>query len=94
MKTDRDAETLMKYPGAIEAKENGPRAVRLKVQNSDEELPKIIQYISGNSLSITRLTVQKPTLDDVFLEYTGNEIRSEEPTDSRQEMMNLRRLRR
>ncbi len=94
MKTDKDAETLMKYPGAIEAKENGPRAVRLKVQNSDEELPKIIQYISGNSLSITRLTVQKPTLDDVFLEYTGNEIRSEEPTDSRQEMMNLRRLRR
>lgn len=94
MKTDQDTEKIMKYPGAIEAKENGPKTVRLKVQNSDEELPKLIQFISSNSLAITRLTVQKPSLDDVFLEYTGKEIRTEEPTDMRQTMMNMRRLRR
>ncbi len=94
MKTDEDAATIMKYPGAIEAKENGPKTVRLKVQNSDEELPKLIRFVSDNSLSVTRLTVQKPSLDDVFLEYTGKEIREEEPADMRQTMMNMRRLRR
>ncbi len=94
LKTDEDAATMLNYPGALEAKENGPKTVRLKVQNSDEELPKLIRFVSEKSLSVTRLTVQKPSLDDVFLEYTGKEIREEEPADMRQTMMNMRRLRR
>ena len=45
-------------------------------------------------LSAINLAVQKPSLDEVFLEYTGRDIRAEDPGDARKAMMNMRRLRR
>jgi len=94
LKTDADAQKIMKYPAAIEVKQSTPNSIRLKVKNSDIDLPDLIQYISSNSLAVTRLTVQKPSLDEVFLEYTGKSIREEEPEDTRHMMFNMRRLRR
>ena len=93
-RTQGDEDTIKKYPNFIEIKDSGPNSVRMKVQNSDEELPDIIKYISENKLAVTRMTVQKPSLDEVFLEYTGKDIRVEEsPGDFRKTMFNMRRVR-
>ncbi|MHB1708576.1 MAG: ATP-binding cassette domain-containing protein [Thermoplasmataceae archaeon] len=93
-RTQGDEDIIKKYPHVIEIKDNGPNSVRMKVQNSDEELPDIIRYISENKLAVTKMTVQKPSLDEVFLEYTGKDIRVEEsPGDFRKTMFNMRRVR-
>ena len=89
----KEAEAMKKVPGIIEAIESGPNTVRIKVDNADDMLPNIINFISENKLSTVRLTVQKPSLDEVFLEYTGRDIRSEDPGDPRKMMMNMKRVR-
>ncbi|MCL4438640.1 MAG: ATP-binding cassette domain-containing protein [Candidatus Thermoplasmatota archaeon] len=94
-KTQEEAEKIKEFPNLVDVKDNGPKSVRLKVQDSDRELPNVIEFISKNQLSLTRMTVQKPSLDDVFLEYTGKGIRDAEGGgEFRQTMFNMRRLRR
>ena len=92
-KTQGDADKMTQYPNLVNSKESGPNSVRLTVQDSDAELPGVISYISENNLFVTRMTVQKPSLDDVFLEYTGKAIRQEDAGDFKQTMFNMRRLR-
>ncbi|MCL4314471.1 MAG: ATP-binding cassette domain-containing protein [Candidatus Thermoplasmatota archaeon] len=94
VKSENDVEKVMAFPESVDSKLTEPNTVRLKVSNSDEELPKLISYINANSIQITKLSVQKPSLDDVFLEITGKDIRKEDPADYRQVMFNMRRLRR
>lgn len=92
-KEQHEAEAMKNIPGIIDATDSGPNTVRIKVENADDSLPSVINFISENKLSTVRLTVTKPTLDEVFLEYTGRDIRTEEPTDARKTMMNMRRVR-
>ena len=93
-KEKEEAEKMKTIPGVIDTSDSGINTVRIKVANSDDSLPDIINFISSNKLSTMKLTVQKPTLDEVFLEYTGKDIRKEDPEDARKMMMNMRRLRR
>ena len=92
--SDQKGADLMKTaPDALEVTDSGPNAVRIKVISADESLPKIINFISQHELSTVKLTVQKPTLDEVFLEYTGRSIRDEDGEDTRKMAMNMRRAR-
>lgn len=93
--TDQNGVNVMKtIPDVVEVTDIGTNSVRIKVVSADESLPKIINFISQHSLSTTKLTVQKPSLDEVFLEYTGRSIREEEGgDDARKLAMNMRRAR-
>ncbi|MCL4333605.1 MAG: ATP-binding cassette domain-containing protein [Candidatus Thermoplasmatota archaeon] len=93
--TDQNGVNVMKtIPDVVEVTDIGANSVRIKVASADESLPKIINFISQHSLSTTKLTVQKPSLDEVFLEYTGRSIREEEGgDDARKLAMNMRRAR-
>ncbi|MEM0156766.1 MAG: ATP-binding cassette domain-containing protein [Thermoplasmataceae archaeon] len=93
--SDQKGVDVMKtIPGVIEVVDAGTNAVRIKVANADEALPRVINYISSHELSTVRLTVEKPSLDEVFLEYTGRSIRDDEGgADARKMAMNLRRAR-
>ncbi len=93
-KEKEEADKMKTISDIVDASESGVNTVRLKVASADKSLPDIINFISANKLSTIRLTVQKPTLDDVFLEYTGKDIRKDEPEDARKMMMNMRRIRR
>ncbi|MCL5407848.1 MAG: ATP-binding cassette domain-containing protein [Candidatus Thermoplasmatota archaeon] len=75
---EKSAQLMKTVPGALEVKDMGQNTVKIKVVNADESLPNIINFISQHELSTVRLTVQKPTLDEVFLEYTGRSIREED----------------
>ncbi|WP_243665578.1 ATP-binding cassette domain-containing protein [Vulcanisaeta sp. JCM 16159] len=48
--------------------------VRVMVRDADESLPTLINVISNHGISIRRVSVYKPSLDDVFLKYVGRRI--------------------
>lgn len=48
--------------------------VRVIVRDADESLPILINTIFNHGISIRRVSVHKPTLDDVFLKYVGKRI--------------------
>ncbi|MCX8187886.1 MAG: ATP-binding cassette domain-containing protein [Nitrososphaeria archaeon] len=69
---------------------------RVKVKNGEETAPLIIEALRGRGYTVTKLSLTEPTLDEVYLEYTGRALRDTE--GSRMEIMaqrlHLRRARR
>jgi len=51
---------------------------RIKVEDGEETAPTILDAIRAEGHSVTRLSLTKPTLDEVYLEYTGKSLREEE----------------
>jgi ABC-2 type transport system ATP-binding protein len=51
---------------------------RIKLEDSEETAPSIIEAIRSEGHKVTRLSLTKPTLDEVYLEYTGKTLREEE----------------
>ncbi|MBU0496953.1 MAG: ATP-binding cassette domain-containing protein [Candidatus Thermoplasmatota archaeon] len=54
-------------------------SLTLGVEKGDEKIPIIIEIAQSLKLKIKSIDVRKPTLDDVFLHYTGRMMRDEEP---------------
>ncbi|MBO3839950.1 MAG: ABC transporter ATP-binding protein [Thermoproteota archaeon] len=48
--------------------------VRLHTENPDEDMPKAILMLSENGIRILSVSVDKPTLEDVFLKLTGRRL--------------------
>lgn len=53
------------------------KTLRVTVKGSEKYLPKIMDVARKNKISIESINIRKPTLGDVFLHYTGREIREE-----------------
>jgi ABC-2 type transport system ATP-binding protein len=49
----------------------------LLVRNGAEAVPKIVELVAANGGKIRSITLRAPTLDDVFLHYTGRSIRED-----------------
>ncbi len=45
-------------------------------------VPAVIRTLEGKGLSIDKLSLSRPSLDDVFLKYTGRKIREEGPVQN------------
>jgi ABC-2 type transport system ATP-binding protein len=54
-----------------------PAGVSLMVPNANEAIPAMLRRLDGNGVQITGLQMSQPSLDDVFMKYTGRHIRSE-----------------
>jgi len=68
--------------------ENG--ALRMEVANGDQFLPRLFNELTAK---IDAIELRKPTLDDVFLHFTGHAIREEEASD-KEHMRQQGRMRR
>lgn len=55
-----------------------PQGLVLISSDGDSAIPRLIQAASGGGLQILSVTLKRPSLDDVFLAYTGHELREEE----------------
>ena len=53
----------------------GENAVEYRVQNVSSELPAILSLIVPSGLQVEDITIHSPTLQAVFLHYTGRELR-------------------
>ena len=69
--------------------------ISISCENGREQLPKIIQKINDNNLSIKNVNMHHPTLEDVFLFYTGEDIREESGTRVKniKQLIQMRQLR-
>ena len=54
--------------------------VTVIAQDGGAAVPQVLLALSSAGLSVDRLSLESPTLDDVFLKYTGSRIRQEELT--------------
>lgn len=52
-------------------------SVTLAVADAGAAIPALLRRLDGNGLDITGLQMSRPSLDDVFLQYTGRHIREE-----------------
>jgi len=59
--------------------------VTMGVEKGDEKIPIIIEIAQKNKIKIKSISVRKPTLDDVFLSYTGRTIRDQEVQNNSKE---------
>ncbi len=63
--------------GVKEVKKIG-NEYRIKVKSSETLTPKLITMLSSKKFQVTKLSMTKPSLDEVYLEYTGRSLRDEQ----------------
>ncbi len=62
---------------AAEAVSAHPAGVTLAVPNAGTAVPELLRRLDGDGLHVAGLQMSQPSLDDVFLKYTGRHIREE-----------------
>ena len=54
-----------------------PGGVSLALPNASSAIPGMLRRLDGDGVQITSLSMRQPSLDDVFMQYTGRHIREE-----------------
>ena len=67
--------------GVREAAVDG-RLLRTRVESGARAVPTIISTLEGRGIPVAAVTVARPSLDDVYLHYTGRDFRSEDEAGS------------
>lgn len=67
--------------------------VEITTKNGSEAIPKIIEVAQKSGIDVEYTTLQRPTLEDVFISLTGKEIRAES-ADAASQLKNAMRGRR
>ncbi|HLE46804.1 MAG TPA: ATP-binding cassette domain-containing protein, partial [Candidatus Thermoplasmatota archaeon] len=52
--------------------------VQLEVQHGESAIPRVMDAVRGAGGAVDSISLQKPTLNDVFVKHTGREIREED----------------
>ena len=75
----RVAQIRQRLEGLVEADAVAahPAGVSLMVPNANEAIPALLRRLDGDGVQITGLQMSQPSLDDVFMKYTGRHIRAE-----------------
>jgi ABC-2 type transport system ATP-binding protein len=85
------SDLLKKITGVKNVKKNGVE-YRLKVKSAETLAPKLITMLTSKGHKVTKLSLSKPTLDEVYLEYTGRSLREEQSNSL--DIMSMRRTQR
>ena len=86
--TDKFKELLDKLEGVKEVKVLDKK-LNITVDNGSKLIPKIFHLSNENNITVDSVTVKRPSLEDVFIHYTGRTIR-DESTDGNKEAMRQR----
>jgi len=54
-------------------------ALRLTVERGEEALPALLRVLDGAGITMSSISLSRPTLDDVFLTLTGRSLRDDSP---------------
>ena len=90
LKNDDEINKIGEFKNATEIKLMENKEIRMKVSNSDEILPVLMKYLSDNSISPESINIRKPSLDEVFIEYTGRNINAEQENKDYAKFMRAR----
>lgn len=85
---------IQKIPKVKEVKKQED-LYRIKLVDGEVTAPSIIEAVRAGGYTISRLSLTKPTLDEVYLEYTGRSMRAEEESRENfsRQRMTMRRAR-
>jgi ABC-2 type transport system ATP-binding protein len=71
------AEIVRSLDGATEVGVDG-RLVRARVPNGAQAIPAILSTLDGRGFRVESVTTARPSLDDVYLHYTGRDFATED----------------
>jgi ABC-2 type transport system ATP-binding protein len=74
--SDQTLEALNSADFVLEVKPRG-NSLTIVVRNGAEAVPRVVELANANGGKIRSLTLREPTLDDVFLYFTGRSIRED-----------------
>lgn len=57
-------------------------SLRLTVEHGEEALPVLLRTLDGAGITMSAISLSRPTLDDVFLTLTGRSLRDDSPGDA------------
>ncbi len=64
--------------GEIRSVTESPRGISITISADGSHcLPRIVDAVRGAGIGISSVNLKKPTMDDVFVHYTGRELRDE-----------------
>jgi ABC-2 type transport system ATP-binding protein len=69
-------------------------SVNISLQHAEVHLTDIVNLLNRRNIAIESISVHKPTLEDVFLHFTGRRIREEEASGKERLRMHQRMVRR
>jgi len=67
------AEKIQELPGVKEAYNTG-EVIKLMVERGENLIPKIVNFATQHNFNIRSVELEHPTLEDVFIKYTGTKI--------------------
>jgi ABC-2 type transport system ATP-binding protein len=71
------AEVMAAFDGATETNVDGHH-VRTRVPNGAQAIPALLSALDARGIGVAAVTTARPSLDDVYLHYTGREFASED----------------
>jgi ABC-2 type transport system ATP-binding protein len=75
--TQPDLSSLISDIKYVKAVEKHDSTYRVKAESGEEVAVAIIELLRNNGYHVTRISLAKPSMDEVYLEYTGRSIREE-----------------
>jgi ABC-2 type transport system ATP-binding protein len=73
--------TIQAVGGIVEIKKENEE-YRVKVINGESALPIVLKALSDSGGTVTNVSMERPNMDQVFLEYTGRSLRDAEQSGS------------
>jgi len=95
IKEDMDVSGIIRSVEHVKDLRNENGSYRIKAEFGEVTAPLIIEALRKNGYTVTKLSLSEPTLNEVYLEYTGRSIRDAEESKEafRTQRMTLRRAR-
>ncbi len=96
VKEDADVEGIISNVPLVKSVKKLEGYYRIKAELGEEATPAVIEALRSKGYHVTRISLTKPSMDEVYLEYTGRTLRdaeadSEEVRKQRFTMMRARR---
>jgi ABC-2 type transport system ATP-binding protein len=73
-----DAAAVVRELGEVREVSTDGRLVRSRVANGARAVPTILAALDGRGIAVESVTMHRPSLDDVYLHYTGRDFRAED----------------
>jgi len=95
IKEDADVSDLIRTVENVKEVKNEDGSYRIKAEYGEVTTPFIIETLRTKGYTVTKLSLTEPTLNEVYLEYTGKSMRdTEESAEAfRAQRMTMRRAR-
>ena len=73
-----EAQAVLTQTGARPEQVIGGSTVVSRVENGGRAVPAILSALDGAGIGVASVSVSRPSLDDVYLHFTGRDFRSED----------------